>query len=66
MDGVSSETLARNVLFEESLCLHLVVVVHELQVHVDEERVEDLGQLSSVTIENRLDKLLQAAIVDLV
>ncbi|KAF3843995.1 hypothetical protein F7725_016043 [Dissostichus mawsoni] len=41
-------------------------VVFIFQIHVHEQRVEDLGQLRSVTVQNRFDELLQAAVVNLV
>lgn len=43
-----------------------MVVVHQLQIHVDKQWVEDLGQLRSVTVQNRLYELLEAAVVNLV
>lgn len=36
------KTERENSLFEKSLCLILVVVVHQLQIHVHKQRVEDL------------------------
>lgn len=43
-----------------------MIVVHQLQVHVDKQRVEDLRQFCSVTVQNRFYELLQAAVVGLV
>lgn len=41
-----------------------MVVVDQLQVHVDKQWVEDLGEFSSVAVQDRLNKLLQAVIVE--
>lgn len=55
-----------NSLFKERLGLTFMIVVHQFQIHVHKQRVEDLGQLCSVTVQNRLYELLQAAVVNLV
>lgn len=41
-----------------------MVVVDQLQVHVDKQWVEDLGEFRSVAVQDRLNKLLQAVIVE--
>lgn len=43
-----------------------MIVVHQLQIHVDKQRVEDLGQFCSVTVQHCFYELLQAAVVNLV
>lgn len=53
-------------LFKEGLGLVFMVVVHQLQIHVDKQRVEDLGQFGSVTVQNRFYELLQVTVVDLI
>lgn len=56
----------RDSLFEERLGLVFMVIVNQLQIHVDKERVEDLGQLCSVTVQNGFYEPLQAAVVNLI
>lgn len=55
-----------NPLFEKRLRFVFMVVVNQLQVHVNEERVEELGQLSPVAVQHRLDELFQPAVVHLI
>lgn len=43
-----------------------MVVVHQFQIHVDKQRVEDLGQFGSVTVQNGLYEPLKAAVVNLI
>lgn len=56
----------RNSLFEKSLRFAFIVIVDQLQVHVDEERVKELRQLGPVAVQHRLDELLQPAVVHLI
>lgn len=53
-----------NSLFKERLGLAFVIVVHQFQVHVHEQRVEDLGQLCPVTVQHGLYEPLQAVVVN--
>lgn len=55
-----------NSLFKESLGLTFMIVVHQLQIHVDKQWVEDLGQFCSVTVQNCFYKSLEAAIVNFI
>ena len=55
-----------DLLLKEGFGLGFVVVVDQLEVHVHEERVEDLGQLRPVAVQHRLDELLEATVVDVV
>lgn len=57
---------SKNPLFVKRLGLILVAVVHQLQIHVHKQRVEDLWQLSSVAVQNWLDEPLQTAVVYLI
>lgn len=58
--------IERDSLLKESLRLTFMIVVHQLQIHVDKQWVEDLRQLCPVAVQHRLDELLQVAVVNLV
>lgn len=51
-------------LFKEGLSLTFMVVVHQLQIHVDKKWVEDLGQFGSVTVQYCFYELLEVTVVD--
>lgn len=56
----------QNLLCKKRLCLAFMIVVNQFQVHVDKERVEDLGQLCSVTVQNCFDKLFKITVIHLI
>lgn len=64
LQGSKNTTSPQHLLFKKLFSLILVVVVDQLQVHVDKQWVEDLGEFSSVAVQDRLNKLLQAVIVE--
>lgn len=53
-------------LFKEGLSLTFMVVVHQLQIHVDKKWVEDLGEFSSVTVQYCFYELFEVTVVDLI
>ena len=59
-------TCEGNSLFKKGLGLIFMVVVHQFQIHVYKQWVENLGQLCSMTVQNCFYEPFQAAVVNLV